>query len=140
MLTSEKALYSDKDPAGREVGRILPETDPEARFTICGAGGVISDELAAKFGDALKHHEGVSETTVEEIRARVVRNNLATYEENAKTVGGPAHKGIPGAESNPTGVKPEQQEKAAAALDSEAEPATVAPSPVTSETTTARRR
>ncbi|BCM89050.1 hypothetical protein IAD21_00893 [Abditibacteriota bacterium] len=116
MYTSKQAWYSATDPNGPVTDtRVLPENDPDAKFTLCGVGGVVSDELAAKYD--LKNNSSFTVFDPTEHKAGIVAANLATYEDNARTVGGPAHQGIPGAESNPLGVKPDELAKAQTAVE-----------------------
>ena len=115
QFTSKEPLYTDLDPTGPVAGKVLKENDPGARFVLCGAGGVVPDDIAKKF--SLEKHPDFEEHDEVTARAELVAANLATYEENARTFGGPAYKGIPGAEINPLGVKPDEIDKAQTALD-----------------------
>lgn len=108
-LTSTKALYTDVDPNGPVAGRILPETDPDARFTLCGVGGAIPDDVAAKY--KLADHPAVSPTNEAKAQAELVGANRQTYTDNALAFGGGAYKGLPGAEVNLAGVAPDQISK-----------------------------
>lgn len=115
QFTSKEPLYTDVDPNGPVAGRVLKEGDPDARFVLCGAGGGVPDEIAKKFN--LESHPDFEEHDEIKTKADLVAANLATYADNAKNIGGPAYKGIPGQESNPLGVKPDEQDKAQGALE-----------------------
>ena len=114
--TSKKPLYTDVDPVASPVaGRVLEESDPDAKFVLCGAGGVVPDDIAKKY--KLEAHKNFEEHDEVTARAELVAANLATYQTNAETFGGPAYKGIPGQEVNPLGVKPDEIEKAQKAVE-----------------------
>ncbi|RYX80483.1 hypothetical protein EON83_28405 [bacterium] len=91
-LISQQTLYTDLDPTGVVVGRVLEEGDPEARFVLFAQGSPIPEELAKRYH--LSDHESVSQVDEAEARADLAATNRQTYAENARTLGG-AFKGLP---------------------------------------------
>lgn len=91
-LISQETLYTDLDPAGTVVGRVLAEGHSDARFVLCGAGTPIPDELVQRFG--LDDHEATETFDADEARAALAATNRQTYADNARVLGG-AFKGLP---------------------------------------------
>lgn len=91
-LISQETLYTDLDPTGTEVGRVLAEGHPDARYVLCGVGTPISDELVERFG--LDDHEATESFDEDEARAALAAANRQTYADNARVLGG-AFKGLP---------------------------------------------
>lgn len=74
--TTQEAIYTDVNPLDASAkGRVLKEGDPDARYVLAGVGGVVSDEVAARYG----LNKPGNELDVQAARDELAKANEATY-------------------------------------------------------------